>query len=929
MKAKDFLLLNLIFFLAGNILLLPLLRGQDCQNPALINCAKKDGCATITLSQPNTNTSCTNIDYSARDFIRISPGFKFELQAGQKFHAWADNNIVLPVEYATEAPLVVARTIDKSLPVGSIPGRADVTSTGGATYQIPIHIPPGTNGMQPNVSLVYNSQTTNGIAGWGWNIAGLSVITRVQQTLFHNNQIIGVNLTETDRFALDGNLLIVTNGGDYGADGTVYHTELETFNQITSYGNAGTGPEWFEVRTKQGLILEYGNNQTSTNSRFMGGSDVLFWRINKISDLNGNYVEYVYNNSDDESRIVEIKYTGNTGLDPYNSIKFYYSEREDQNENWIAGYPVKNHLILRAIGVFVEGKKVKEYELKHFNKQEPLSSERLYSFLGEIIEYNGSSNVHFNSTTFQYGDYNVQTLNNTIKESFPVAGTNDHFMSGDYNGDGRSDLLVAQIQNFLGKSSHTDYKIFLNDGNDIFNENFTYSNSFPAVYNAPYNRNTIIDAKSDFNGNGRDEFAVATFGYSYSYSPNPLTKIELYEINENNDNFSVYKTFDIPNGSNYVTGGQPLDLQYFPGDFDGDGAMDFILIMADAQQNYQATVYFPKLNISNIITGIGENMLEIEPYFKYVVDFNGDGKDEFMFNLDFTTIFIFGIEQNGAASYIHSCAAPSNGIAGVGDFNGDGRSDLLIYDGETEPVPFSVEFSTGTSYSQPMLLTDIGYATELFKIGDYNGDGKSDVLTSTSLGSTSDVSLYYFNGNSFKKQDYVINIPFNYDPFISGDFNGDGRLDELYAKAAQKTNILYFHPYEQDLLLIAVSNGLNALTEFSHTLVKRSPYHRMLGGITKNQNFWPIAVVNKMATPDGIGGVSNTLFTFAGNSLVYNKERGFMGFENVLISNQEANQSTEKKYQLQTEFYHLALSQVNISSLASNKKISSSLFSTD
>ncbi len=79
-----------------------------------------------------------------------------------------------------------SQTIDKTKPVGSIDGSANSTGSGGATYTIPIEVPPGSNGMQPNLSLTYNSQAGDGIAGYGWNINGYSAISMAGKNVFHN-----------------------------------------------------------------------------------------------------------------------------------------------------------------------------------------------------------------------------------------------------------------------------------------------------------------------------------------------------------------------------------------------------------------------------------------------------------------------------------------------------------------------------------------------------------------------------------------------------------------------------------------------------------------------------------------------------------------------------------------------------------------------
>lgn len=51
--------------------------------------------------------------------------------------------------------------------VGTLAGEAD-TVGGAATYSVPIVVPPGRAGMQPALSIEYNSRAGNGVAGVGW-----------------------------------------------------------------------------------------------------------------------------------------------------------------------------------------------------------------------------------------------------------------------------------------------------------------------------------------------------------------------------------------------------------------------------------------------------------------------------------------------------------------------------------------------------------------------------------------------------------------------------------------------------------------------------------------------------------------------------------------------------------------------------------------
>ena len=112
------------------------------------------------------------------------------------------------------------------------PTSGSVSDLGAAGYAIPIQIPPGTTGMVPKLSFSYSSLGTNGNAGVGWALSGLSAITRCSQTITTDSTVGGVRLDANDRFCLDGQRLVQVIGtgypsGAYGADGIWYWTECE------------------------------------------------------------------------------------------------------------------------------------------------------------------------------------------------------------------------------------------------------------------------------------------------------------------------------------------------------------------------------------------------------------------------------------------------------------------------------------------------------------------------------------------------------------------------------------------------------------------------------------------------------------------------------------------------------------------------------
>ena len=100
-------------------------------------------------------------------------------------------------------------------------GTLNVSSNGAATYTLPIAIPPGIAGMAPNLSLVYNSQGGDGIAGQGWELAGLSAIYRCAKTKVQDGAsapVTGGTFDDTNGVCLDGKRLFTQGGWTYKAE---------------------------------------------------------------------------------------------------------------------------------------------------------------------------------------------------------------------------------------------------------------------------------------------------------------------------------------------------------------------------------------------------------------------------------------------------------------------------------------------------------------------------------------------------------------------------------------------------------------------------------------------------------------------------------------------------------------------------------------
>ncbi|NJN40846.1 MAG: hypothetical protein HC807_08650 [Gammaproteobacteria bacterium] len=128
-----------------------------------------------------------------------------------------------------------------------------------------------------------------------------------------------VTQTDADRFCLDGQRLVVSNGVAYGAPGAEYRTEIETYSRIRAFAGAGVGPQYFVVEAADGRIFEYG---TTPDSRVDGSSAAAhptipawIWALSRIRDRSGNVIDFSYSEDlhNGGFRVVGVRYNSNPG----------------------------------------------------------------------------------------------------------------------------------------------------------------------------------------------------------------------------------------------------------------------------------------------------------------------------------------------------------------------------------------------------------------------------------------------------------------------------------------------------------------------------------------------------------------------------------------------------------------------------------------
>jgi hypothetical protein len=543
---------------------------------------------------------------------------------------------------------------------GPTPGSFRVTESGAAEYRIPLRVPPGIAGMEPKLALAYNSQSGNGLLGVGWNLEGLSSITRCPRTMAQDGARGGVNYDANDRFCLDGQRLMAINGGSYGADGTEYRTERESFSKIVSFGQAGSGPAWFEVRTKSGQTLEYGRTE---NSRIeaQGKTTAAVWAVSRISDAKGNdlSVSYAEDGGNGAFHPQRIDYGGNAaaGVAPQKSLQFSHQPRSDVTPAYLAGSVARLSSRLTHVRTYSAATLVAEYRLAYDN-----GAMAGRSRLRSVTECGpGGACLPALSVEWQ-GGVAAWGGGPELPGFSPAQGYVDNDLyptvTGDWNGDGKTDI---------GRVTPSGVEFHVSAGGGWS----PYPGLAVLGRNQGYADNNVYPILTgDWNGDGRTDIArVWCCGIVFFISTG--------------SGWAEYSSGGIGNigpSQGYVDANvHPI----FTGDWNGDGLTDLARVWCCGVSFYLNTGsgwtfyhdlawYGPSQGYTNasempILTG----------------DWNGDGKTDFA--RVWSSGITFLVSTGTGFSYFGDASgfAPSQGYLNVsqmplltGDWNGDGKTDF-------------------------------------------------------------------------------------------------------------------------------------------------------------------------------------------------------------------------------------------------------------
>ncbi len=388
---------------------------------------------------------------------------------------------------------------------------------------------------------------------------------------------------------------------------------------------------------------------------------------------------------------------------------------------------------------------------------------------------------------------------------------------GDFNNDAQLDIAVVNY-------GTNDIGVFLQDANGSFATQTTFSTGYDSV---PYSL-VVADLNSDnkldivvanygtnnvgvFLGHGNGTFAIQVIfttginSHPYSIAIGNITNdsdLDIVVACSGTNNIVIllgYGNGTFTMTTKYSTGNNSSPLSVAITDLDNDNKLDI------AVANYGTASVGVLLGYGNgsfsdqitFFTSYGFN-----PYSIATGDFNADNQSDIaVVNYDYNYVDIILTYRN--FSFLSPTTYPTTGIGSnpasivIADINNDSWLDILVANTWTNNVGIFLGYGNGTFSSQKTYSTRSGSSPCSVAIGDFNNDGRLDIVVANYLAYNIGLFLGYGNGTFSSQTTY--STGYNSQPFAVavGDFNNDNRLDIIVANFGT-ANVGVFLGYGDD-----------------------------------------------------------------------------------------------------------------------------------
>lgn len=408
------------------------------------------------------------------------------------------------------------------------------------------------------------------------------------------------------------------------------------------------------------------------------------------------------------------------------------------------------------------------------------------------------------------------SLVDTGYEALAHGGQVQSIASGDFNGDGKQDLLTIGVC-----SCPPAYELFLGNGNGTFSSKGIQTLSQRNANDGIAENNANVVAVGDFNGDGHLDFAVYmnggsgsgsdyldvylgdgtgsfTFSNNYTVGKTGATgiadgvtaadvngdgKLDLLAINSGDNSVTVLLgkgngTFQtgVLYSACTVTDCEPIAIT--TGDFKNDGHPDIAIVdnaggidilLNNGAGTFAAPVYYSApgcATASPCIQGFpyGESGIA-------AADLRSDNKIDVVITSD-TGVWVYLGNGNGTFQKPVNYAFPYGDTVAIVDVNGDKKLDLVAPDLFNNSVWVLLGNGDGTFKPGVAYATD--WSPESVVVADFNQDGKLDFAVGSDTSPMVTLALGNGDGTFRAGQNYDIG---NWGGEVAADFNGDGNLD--------------------------------------------------------------------------------------------------------------------------------------------------------
>ncbi|TCP25125.1 RHS repeat-associated protein [Tenacibaculum skagerrakense] len=721
------------------------------------------------------------------------------------------------------------------------------TTNGSLNYSYPIVVPPGRNGLTPDIALTYNStnKSQSSLVGTGWSF-NIPYIQRVNKK--------GTDKLYTEDYfisSLDGELIDQGNG--------IYTPRTENGSFLKyEYSN-----DTWTVTDKTGTTYEFGATVAARQDNPNDSTQIFSWMLETVTDTNSNTISYSYFKDQGQIYPDTISYN-QSGL--FNVV-FNRMARTNPYTANSSAFDVNTAYLINEVEVLIDNSAAFTYEIS--------TTDNLVNDI-TVTGFAGTNTFELPPVEFEYNSETADKSFTHIQDwDFPtrpnstiLAGcVNSNNIIIDVNGDSLADCISSN-----DTSSITTNWVAINNGNGW---DLDLSWDLPKNYNnseyldLTYSGSSDYSTFGDVNGDGLPDVIASKGGSDLNQRYNRVY------IN-NGNGWDLDLSYELPKIS-ATTYYRCVYNETRMIDLNGDGLIDCVkseggsnadkvyLNNGDKTWSLKSDWQFPLKPGTSTKRGCTNTNNSL-------VDVNGDG-----------LVDCIATNDNNYAN--------SNWIA---INNGNGWVSNTSWE-----IPKNYN---GSEY------LDLNYdeSTDYSTFAEVNGDNLIDIVASAG-GSSQYYNRAFINkGNgwdldlSYELPKVNSSSPSQYYECVGSkeliiDLDGDGLSDCVYSEGGSHYDRVYLSNHDTFGNISKLTNSHQGETDFEYSHVKHQD--------NSNHIHFPVEVIESIATDDNNGNTATTSYEYRDAEYYFNTphDKKFTGFGEVIKTTDDGTIHTAKYHQANGE----------------------------